>query len=107
MADESPPALWATASLACSTLGCLGALVWLVGIARPPVETTGVSAGLGIALVGLPAFTLCALGVILGVVSVGRTRSGGCLARTGLVLGWLPFAVFFAGSVVGLWRLPG
>ena len=111
MADTKPSTAWGAASLVCSALGCLGALVWLTSVARPPVETTGVSAGLALLYVGFPSFTLSSLGIIFGVVAVGRIRSGGCrvgrMARMGVVLGWLPFAVFFAGSIFGLWRLPG
>src|SRR5262245_42665685 len=110
MPDLKAGTLWAAASLVCSTLGCLGAIVWLVSLARPPVETTGVSAGLAMLYVGFPSFTLCSLGVIFGVVAVGRIWSdgfrGGGMARTGIVIGWLPFAVFFTGSIFGLWRVP-
>jgi hypothetical protein len=84
--DTKPYMSWAAASLVCSALGCLGAIGWIVCITRPPVETTGVSAGLALLYVGLPSFTLCSLGVIFGVVAVGRIRSDGCrdggMART-------------------------
>jgi hypothetical protein len=110
MADTKPSSALGAVSFVCSTLGCLGALGWLVSICRPPVETTGVSAGLALLYLGFPSFTLCSLGIIFGVVAVGRIQSGGwrvvAMARTGIVLGWLPFAVFFAGSVFGLWRQP-
>ena len=78
MADTKPSTAWGAASLVCSALGCLGALVWLTSVARPPVETTGVSAGLALLYVGFPSFTLSSLGIIFGVVAVGRIRSGGC-----------------------------
>ncbi|MEX2139476.1 MAG: DUF4190 domain-containing protein [Pirellulales bacterium] len=110
MADTKPSTSWAAVSLVGSTLGCLGALVWLVSIAGPPVETTGVSAGLAVLYVGFPSGTLCLLGVIFGVVALGRIRSGECrgggMAWTGIVLGCLPFALFFTGSILGLWRVP-
>lgn len=110
MADEKSTTLWTVASLVCSILGCLGASVWLASIAGPPVETTGVSAGLAMLFVGFPSFTLCLLGGIFGAVALSRIRSGECgggrKAWTGIVLGGLPFVVFFAGSILGLWRLP-
>jgi hypothetical protein len=110
MPIAKPSTSWAAVSLGCSSLGCLGALAWLVSIGGPPVETTGVSAGLALLYVGLPSFTLCSLGIIFGVVAVGRIGSGeyrgGGIARTGIILGWLPFAAFFAGSIFGLWRVP-
>jgi hypothetical protein len=110
MADTKRSTAWGAVSFVCSTLGSLGALVWLVSIGRPPVETTGVSAGLALLYVGFPSLTLCSLGIIFGVVAVGRIQSGGrgvgAMARTAIILGWLPFAVFFAGSIFGLWRQP-
>jgi hypothetical protein len=102
--------MWLTASFVCSILGCLGAVGWLASTARPPVETTGVSSGLALLYVGLPSFTLCSLGIIFGVVAVGWVLRdefrGAGLARTGIIIGWLPFAVYFVGSLFGLWRMP-
>jgi len=110
MAQTRRTTSWAVASLVCSILGDLGAFSWLFITTHPRVETTGVSIGLTMLFTGLPGFALCSLGVIFGVVAVRRILSGGCrgggIAGTGIVLGWLPFAVFFAGTICGKFRGP-
>jgi hypothetical protein len=108
MADPKPLTPWAPAGLVCSILGCLGAAVWLNSIAGPPVETTGVGAGLAILMVAIPSGLLCLLGALFGAVAWDKVHGGGWrgkgMARAALVLGCLPYAVFALGYALDWWR---
>src|SRR5262245_42974028 len=109
MVDKKPTTSWAVVSLVCSILGCLGTValpaIYSHGLRQ---ETTGVSAGLAVLCCGLLSGTLCLLGVISGVVALGRIRRGECGGRgkawTGLVLGCLPLVVMAGYVTPRLWE---
>ena len=102
MANVKPTTFWAVVSPICSLLGCL-VLPLLLTIDSS--AGAGVSGGLALLFVCSVAGIFCLLGIIMGIVALGKVRGGEFAGRkyawTGIVVGCMPFVALFVW--VGPW----